>query len=152
MFNLKKIVIMNTRICIVKNVKDSIAMPCTVTELIEAMHSKKVSDIAQTIREIQSSGQYDKDLINAYKQQLPAITPHACQFDHNKRENKYAQASGLVMLDVDNVDFELRTGLINMVQSSPLCGKANEDASAHLQQFLEICNTIIIRGVTPEAI
>ena len=55
-------------------------------------------------------------------------------------------------VNVGNVDFELRTGLINMVQSSPLCGKANEDANAHLQQFLEICNTIIMRGVTTEVI
>ena len=55
-------------------------------------------------------------------------------------------------VNVGDANFELKTGLINMVQSSPFCGKANEDASAHLQQFLEICNTIIIKGVTPEAI
>ena len=30
-------------------------------------------------------------------------------------------------------NFEIRTGLITMVQASPFCGKANEDASAHLQ-------------------
>ena len=30
-------------------------------------------------------------------------------------------------------NFEIKTGLITMVQSSPFCGKANEDASAHLQ-------------------
>ena len=35
--------------------------------------------------------------------------------------------------------FEIRTGLITMVKASPFCGKANEDVSAHLQQFLEIC-------------
>ena len=29
--------------------------------------------------------------------------------------------------------FEIKIGLIMMVQASPLCGKANEDASAHLQ-------------------
>ena len=29
--------------------------------------------------------------------------------------------------------FEFKTGLIMMVQASPFCGKANEDASAHLQ-------------------
>ena len=33
-------------------------------------------------------------------------------------------------------------GFITMVQASPFCGKANEDASAHLQQFLELCSTV----------
>ena len=29
-------------------------------------------------------------------------------------------------------NFEIKTGLITMVQASPFCGKANEDDSAHL--------------------
>ena len=29
-------------------------------------------------------------------------------------------------------NFEIKTGLIMMVQASPFCGRANEDASAHL--------------------
>ena len=37
-------------------------------------------------------------------------------------------------------NFEIKTGLITMVRASPFCGKANEDASAHLQQFLELCS------------
>ena len=43
-------------------------------------------------------------------------------------------------------NFEIKTGLITMVQASPFCGKANEDASAHLQQFLEHCSTFVIKG------
>jgi hypothetical protein len=39
-----------------------------------------------------------------------------------------------------------------MVQQSPFCGTALEDANAHLQHFLEICNTLTIRGVTQNAI
>src|SRR6185312_4911605 len=31
-------------------------------------------------------------------------------------------------------NFEIKTGLITMVQASPFCARANEDASAHLQQ------------------
>ena len=30
-------------------------------------------------------------------------------------------------------NFEIKMGLITMVQASPFCGKANEDASAHVQ-------------------
>ena len=49
-------------------------------------------------------------------------------------------------------NFELKPGLINMVQSNQFCGKAHEDASAHLQHFLEICNTFTISGVLRDAI
>ena len=43
-------------------------------------------------------------------------------------------------------NFEIKTDLIMMVQASPFCGKANEDASAHLQQFLEFCSTFCDQG------
>ena len=41
-------------------------------------------------------------------------------------------------------NFEIKTGLITMVQASPFCGKDNEDAITHLQQFLELCSTFVI--------
>ena len=41
-------------------------------------------------------------------------------------------------VDVGDVNFELKSSLINMVQASPFCGKPNKDANAHLQNFLEI--------------
>jgi len=49
-------------------------------------------------------------------------------------------------------NFELKPGLINMVQSNQFCEKAHEDASAHLQHFLEICSTFTISGVSRDAI
>jgi hypothetical protein len=48
--------------------------------------------------------------------------------------------------------FELKPALINMVQQSLFCSKASEDANAHLQHFLEICNTFTIRGVTQDVV
>jgi hypothetical protein len=39
-----------------------------------------------------------------------------------------------------------------MVQVSPFCGLPSEDTNAHLQQFLELCDTIVIKDVAPEAI
>jgi hypothetical protein len=48
--------------------------------------------------------------------------------------------------------FELKPALINMVQQSPFCDKASEDANAHLQHFLEIYITFTIRGVTQDAV
>jgi hypothetical protein len=54
--------------------------------------------------------------------------------------------------DQGNEGFELKTGLVNMVQASPFCGKASEDANAHLQIFLEVSSTINPRGNTIENI
>src|SRR6185312_6117635 len=36
-------------------------------------------------------------------------------------------------VDVGDVNFELKSSLINMVQASPFYGKPNEDANTHLQ-------------------
>jgi len=56
--------------------------------------------------------------------------------------------TGLNANQAGNDGFELKTGLVNMVQASPFCGKASEDANAHLQKFLEVSNTINPRGTT----
>jgi hypothetical protein len=46
--------------------------------------------------------------------------------------------------NIGDDSFKLKPTLINMVQQSPFCGKASEDANAHLQHFLEICNIFTI--------
>ena len=48
--------------------------------------------------------------------------------------------------DQGNDGFELKSGLVNMIQESPFYGKASEDANAHLQNFLEVSSTINPRG------
>jgi hypothetical protein len=55
-------------------------------------------------------------------------------------------------INVGDVNFELKSSLINMVQASPFCGKPNEDANAHLQNYLELCDTVVIQGVTADVI
>ena len=55
-------------------------------------------------------------------------------------------------INIGDNAFELKPALINMVQASQFCGKAHEDASAHLQHFLEICSTFTIKGVTRDTI
>ena len=44
-------------------------------------------------------------------------------------------------------NFELRTSLITMLQANQFCGLPSEDVSAHLQHFLELCDTIVIKDV-----
>ena len=55
-------------------------------------------------------------------------------------------------VNVGDNGFKLKPDLINMVQASQFCGKAHEDASAHLQHFLEISSTFTIKGVTKDTI
>jgi hypothetical protein len=55
-------------------------------------------------------------------------------------------------VNIGDKNFELWIGLITMVQASPFCGLSSEDTNAHLQHFLELCDTIVIKDVTPEAI
>ena len=55
-------------------------------------------------------------------------------------------------VNIEGENFEIKSGLITMVQANPFCGKANEDASANLQQFLELCSTFVIKGVSQDAI
>ena len=54
-------------------------------------------------------------------------------------------------INIGDHPFELKPALINMVQASQFCGKAHEDASAHLQHFLKICSTFTIKGVPRDA-
>ena len=49
-------------------------------------------------------------------------------------------------------NFELHTGLIIMVQANQFSGLPSEDMNAHLQHFLELCDTIVIKGIAPASI
>jgi hypothetical protein len=55
-------------------------------------------------------------------------------------------------VNVEGNGFELKPAFITMVQANQFCGKAHEDATAHLQHFLEICSTFTIKGVPRDAI
>jgi hypothetical protein len=55
-------------------------------------------------------------------------------------------------VNIGDKNFEIRNGLNTMVQVNLFCGLPNEDANAHLQTFLELCDTIIIKDVAPDAV
>ena len=55
-------------------------------------------------------------------------------------------------VNVGNDNFEIYTGLISMVQVIQFCGLPSEDANAHLQHFLELCDTIVIKDVGQDSI
>jgi len=56
------------------------------------------------------------------------------------------------IVNIGTRNFELRIGLITMVQANQFCGLPNEDASAHLQHFLELCDTIVIKDIAQASI
>jgi hypothetical protein len=56
------------------------------------------------------------------------------------------------VVNTRNGNFELHTSLITMVQTSQFHSLPSEDANVHLQHFLELCNTIVIKDVTLESI
>jgi len=56
------------------------------------------------------------------------------------------------VLRTENLMFELKPSLINMMQAIQFSGKENKDASAHLQDFMEIGNTIAIERVNQDII
>jgi len=55
-------------------------------------------------------------------------------------------------VNTGNGNFELHTSLLTMVQANQLCCLPSEDANAHLQNFLELCEAIIIKDVAPESV
>ena len=71
-----------------------------------------------------------------------------CEFSVPSTDNVATRPS----INVGDMNFELKSSLINMVQASPFCGKQNKDANAHLQTFLELCDTIVIRDVAADVI
>ena len=86
--------------------------------------------------------------------QAPATTtePMAEKTRHDFSIPSAANVATGPNADVGDVNFELKSSLINMVQVSPFYGKPNEDANTHLQNFLELCKTVTIRGVTADII
>ena len=55
-------------------------------------------------------------------------------------------------VNIGDVNFELKSSLFNMVQASPFCGKPNEDSNSYLQNFLELCDIVVILGFATDVI
>jgi hypothetical protein len=55
-------------------------------------------------------------------------------------------------VNLGDATFELKPALINMVQANLFYGKPYEDTNAHLQHFMEVCDTFTIKGVMSDVI
>ncbi|CAM8950551.1 unnamed protein product [Rhodiola kirilowii] len=52
---------------------------------------------------------------------------------------------------IENNTWELKTGLIQMVQNNQFSGRVNEDPHQHLKRFVQMCNAVKTNGVPPES-
>ena len=67
--------------------------------------------------------------------QVPSTTTTESMAEKTLRNFSVPSPANMVTgpdVDVGDVNFELKSSPINMVQASPLCGNPNEDANAHL--------------------
>nr|CAD39353.2 OSJNBa0059H15.3 [Oryza sativa Japonica Group] len=89
------------------------------------------------------------------KPAIPAPPTFKTMADKTFREFVAPSAENVAIgpqINIGDVDFDLKSSLITMAHASPFYGKPNEDANTHLQQFLEICSTYTIKGVSQEAV
>jgi hypothetical protein len=54
-------------------------------------------------------------------------------------------------VNVGEGNFKLHIGLITIVQANQFHGLPSKDANMHLQHFLELCDTIVIKDVASRA-
>ncbi|XP_050253233.1 uncharacterized protein LOC126699443 [Quercus robur] len=60
--------------------------------------------------------------------------------------------SGVRCQTINANNFELKSALINMVQQAQFSGSPLDDPNIHLEMFLEICEIVMMNGVTEETI
>jgi hypothetical protein len=102
-----------------------------------------------------SFGSHIQEIVDKFQGSPPPHEPtlmatRRCINDFSAPSN--ANVGTGLKLSIGDGSFKLKPALINMVQQSIFCGKASEDANAHLQHYLEIWSTFTIQGVTQDAV
>ena len=82
----------------------------------------------------------------------PSTTPLMAKTLHDYSIPTVANVPFGPAINTGDGNFELHIGLIMMVQANQFHGLPSEDMNAHLQHFLELCDTIVIKDVAPESI
>jgi hypothetical protein len=94
-----------------------------------------------------SSGSHIRDIVDKFQGSPPPQEP--TQRAGRKCINDFLAPSSSIVktgpeTNIGDGSFELKPTLSNLVQQSPFCGKALEDANTSLQHFLEICSIFTI--------
>jgi hypothetical protein len=122
-----------------------------VFDLSANYHSDPESLIRKSFSRLSSPGSFGshvQEIVNKFQESPP---PHEPALIASRRcINDFSAPSSANVrtgpeTNIGDGSFKLKLALINMLQQSSFCGKASEDANAHLQYFLEICSTFTIR-------
>lgn len=117
------------RICIQDNILAGKPRPVLWSDIESVMRQPFVQDICDQIKLLDGK---DPDEMARLKKHLPIITPHTCRFrGDGARKSSNAVPSGLVMLDIDHVDYPL------------------DFFSAHIAPALTAENKIYFVAITP---
>lgn len=125
------------KFCLVRNFATT--TPVLWSEIKQIMQSEKVISLCQQI-EVACYNNNDKRKAEL-KQQLPAITVHACEFDENKRKNDYAHWNGLVCLEYDHLTQDEINAFRTVEPPCPniiLCGRSC--SAAGVWMLIEVPN------------
>ena len=88
--------------------------------------------------------------IMAEDQRVQQARNHALQ--EYMMPNPGDNLSSIVRPNVDANNFEIKPAIIQMISQFQFGGLLTEDPNAHLAQFLEICDTFKMNGVSSDAI
>ncbi|XP_012837477.1 PREDICTED: uncharacterized protein LOC105958024 [Erythranthe guttata] len=95
--------------------------------------------------------EYDREPGRDHEQPRPNLPPERTMREYRTpavNENY----SGIRKPTIAANNFKLKTGQINMVMVNQFSGAATADPNLHLANFLEICDTIKVNGVSDDAI
>ncbi|CAM8926252.1 unnamed protein product [Rhodiola kirilowii] len=81
-------------------------------------------------------------------QQRPAQQPARKTLGDYTTPRVLGFQSAIAAPGIDNNNWELKTGLIQIVQNNQFLGRMNEDPH---QRFIQMCNTVKTNGVPPES-
>lgn len=117
------------RICIQDNILAGKPRPALWSDIEAVMRQPSIQEICDQIKLLDGK---DPDEMARLKKHLPIITPHTCRFrGDGSRKSSNAVPSGLVMLDIDHVDYPL------------------DFFSAHIAPALTAENKIYFVAITP---
>ena len=122
------------------------------------MHTRSKGSISEKINpEIEKSCKKNRKEKRERDKQIMA-EDQAAQQARNRALQEYTMPtpgdnmSSIVRPTVDANNFEIKPAIIQMVSQFQFGGLPSEDPNAHLAQFLEICDTFKMNGVSSDAI
>ena len=101
------------RFCLCKNIYSAPEL-YTWAQIKEVIQSPQVDNICKQIAELDPNAADYQQQKDKLKKRLPVITPHACEFENNKRHSDYAWWNGMVCLEYDHLTKQEIEAIMNI--------------------------------------